>query len=436
MSRRVGGMTSRISALPLVILCLLVIACAPTSQASANPTAASGAVVVGDGATTESTPPPTPAPAPPTATSTPAPTATPLPTATPDIAKVKPNELGLVPVFVYHLIGDTEGPWTRTPANFRKDLERLYKLGYRTVKLSDYLDGNIDLPAGTSPVVLTFDDSSPNQFRSVMDGGKLVPAYDCAVGMLEAFAEKHPDFGHNATFYILPAADPPHNLFGQDEYQQQKLEYLLANGYELGNHTLWHQNLSTVSNAEVQRQIGEAVLWTQKLVPDARMDTIALVQGAWPKTKQLAISGTYKGVTYKHRAVMMAWGQPTYPYDRVEYNALAIPRIQGTQKMIDLYLNMLDKQPGLRYISDGNPRTLTFPTSLKPKYDPRKGAVEIDSPAPGFTAIQLPERPAPTVVATRGISTPTAAPTRAPATPTKISTRAATSPTRTPTPKR
>ena len=422
-ANRISIANSLIVALAVAALCLLLVACAPPSQASAGQTPPDSAPTAPT-RSAESAAPPSATPGSATATSTPVPTATPLPTATPDIAKVKPNELGLVPILVYHLIGDTEGPWTRTPANFRKDLARLYQLGYRTVKLSDYLDGNIDLPAGTSPVVLTFDDSSPNQLRFVMDGGTLVPAYDCAVGMLEAFARTHPDFGHNATFYVLPAADPPHNLFGQDEYQKQKLEYLLDNGYELGNHTLWHQNLSTVSDAEVQRQIGEAILWIQKLVPDARMDTIALPQGAWPKRKQLAISGTYKGATYKHRAVMEAWGQPTYPYDRVEFNAYAIPRVQGVQRMLDLYLDMLDKQPGLRYISDGNPRTLTFPTSLKPKYDPRKGATEITSPAPGYTVIQLPERPSPTVT-----------PTRDPATPTKAPSRAAT-PTRTPTPKR
>jgi peptidoglycan/xylan/chitin deacetylase (PgdA/CDA1 family) len=395
----------------VALLGALVVGCAATSSAAsgepATPTTAVG--MVGQ-ATASSTPAPSATPAStrtPAATPTPAPTLTPQPTSTPDLAKIRPNELGLVPVFVYHLFGPAEGAWTRTPANFRKDLDRLYRLGYRTVKLSDYLDGNIDLPAGTSPVVLTFDDSSPNQFRMVERGGRLVPAEDCAVGMLEAFEAKHPDFGHNATFYILPAADPPHNLFGQDEYQQQKLEYLLTRGYELGNHTLWHQNLSKVSDAEVQRQLGEAILWTRKLVPSARLDTIALVQGAWPKTKQLAISGAYKGETYRHRAVMLAWGEPNYPFDHVEFNAYAITRTQGIQEQLDLYLGALDKQPEKRYVSDGNPRTLTFPTTLRAKYDPRRGATEIPSAVPGFTQIQLPVKPTATSIPTAAAIAPT-----------------------------
>ena len=62
-------------------------------------------------------------------------------------------------ILEYHLIEEPEGRWARTPANFRKDLERLREGGYRLVGLGDFLDGRIDLPAGTTPAVLTFDDS-------------------------------------------------------------------------------------------------------------------------------------------------------------------------------------------------------------------------------------------------------------------------------------
>ena len=63
--------------------------------------------------------------------------------------------------------------------------------------------------AGTSPVILTFDDSSPGQFRYVERHGEWVIDPDCAVGILEAFEREHPGFGHAATFYVLPGADPP-----------------------------------------------------------------------------------------------------------------------------------------------------------------------------------------------------------------------------------
>ncbi|MGH7447412.1 MAG: hypothetical protein ACRELT_07615, partial [Longimicrobiales bacterium] len=46
-----------------------------------------------------------------------------------------PNELGRIPVVEYHLFGAQETRWTRTPENFRKDLELLYERGYRPVSL-------------------------------------------------------------------------------------------------------------------------------------------------------------------------------------------------------------------------------------------------------------------------------------------------------------
>src|SRR4051812_37395112 len=44
-----------------------------------------------------------------------------------------PNELGLIPVLEYHLVGDREWRWGRERSRFRKDLETLYARGYRPV---------------------------------------------------------------------------------------------------------------------------------------------------------------------------------------------------------------------------------------------------------------------------------------------------------------
>ncbi|MGH7418303.1 MAG: hypothetical protein ACREKB_11060, partial [Candidatus Rokuibacteriota bacterium] len=86
---------------------------------------------------------------------------------------LRPNELGRVMILEYHKIDYPEERWTRTPENFRRDLETLYARGYRLLALNDLLDGRITLPAGTTPVVLTFDDSSPGQFRYLQRNGDL-----------------------------------------------------------------------------------------------------------------------------------------------------------------------------------------------------------------------------------------------------------------------
>ena len=77
----------------------------------------------------------------------------------------KPNELGDIIILMYHEIGSPEGEWRRTPENFRRDLQTLYGLGYRAVSLQDVVNGRIDIPAGTSPVVLTFDDGNKGNFN-------------------------------------------------------------------------------------------------------------------------------------------------------------------------------------------------------------------------------------------------------------------------------
>src|SRR5689334_1757587 len=70
-----------------------------------------------------------------------------------------PNEVGVIPILEYHEISSKEKWMMRSIPNFRHDLERLYKEGYRPISMKEYLDNRIDLPAGMSPVLLTFDDA-------------------------------------------------------------------------------------------------------------------------------------------------------------------------------------------------------------------------------------------------------------------------------------
>src|SRR5262245_63959990 len=155
-------------------------------------------------------------------------------------------------ILEYHRIDRPEGRWTRTPENFRRDLERLWERGYRLVSLGAFLDGAIALPRGTTPVILTFDDSSPGQFRLVARRDEWALDPECAVAILEDFERQHPEFGHVATFYVLPGADRPNRLFDQPELATHKLQYLASHGYEIGNHTLWHANLSRYPEATVR----------------------------------------------------------------------------------------------------------------------------------------------------------------------------------------
>lgn len=289
------------------------------------------------------------------------------------VTNAAPNELGRVPVLEYHVIGPKEGRWARTPAAFRKDLETLYRLGFRAVSLRDYVTGNIDLPRGASPVVLTFDDATEGQFRYLEKDGQLVIDPDCAVGILEAFHREHPDFGLNATFYVLPDS-----AFGQPKYRQRKLRYLVERGMELGNHTWSHYALKRLSSAKVQEELARPQQALAGVIPNFRFFSLALPLGISPKEKVLARRGAWGGVTYEHQAVLLVGSVPApSPYDK-DFDPYAIQRVQATDVpevapfQLSAQIQTLVSKPHRRYVSDGDPRTVTVPAALKDEVDPAR----------------------------------------------------------------
>lgn len=59
----------------------------------------------------------------------------------------KYNESGKIIIVMYHKFAEVEtDEYSRSFENFRKDLEYLYELGYRSVSLKDYLENNIKVP--------------------------------------------------------------------------------------------------------------------------------------------------------------------------------------------------------------------------------------------------------------------------------------------------
>ena len=285
--------------------------------------------------------------------------------APPSFAQRPANELGRVMILEYHKIDHPEGRWTRTPANFRAYLQRLWEKGYRLVALTDLLDGKIGLPAGTAPVVLTFDDSSPGQFRYLEKNGAVELDPDSAVGILEAFARGHPGFGLKATFYVLPAADPPNRLFNQPTYEERKLRYLVSRGFEIGNHTLWHANLSHYGEETVRKQLAQAQERIQRHVPGYRPRTLALPMGAYPREIGWAVRGSVNGTTYEHEAILMvSGGAAPSPFSK-QFDPLRLNRIQALDADISYWLGYFEKHPDARFVSDGDPLTVVVPKGKK-----------------------------------------------------------------------
>ena len=290
------------------------------------------------------------------------------------------NELGKVPIMMYHGIKnvknietsytggnvDKDG-YTRTVEAFRNDLDFYYKNGYRMIKLSDYIDGNINVEYGYSPIILTFDDGNDNNIKvtGLDNDGNIIIDKNSAVGVLEEYKKKYPDYNVTAIFFVTDA------LFNQPEYNEKILKWLVNNGYEVGNHTKGHNDLRDTTASKTQEVIGYMYNKLESILGDEYTKILALPFGSpYVKTHtnyQYVISGEYNGKKYESLgALRVGWEPEVSPFNK-EFDATFLKRCRaydnnGVDFDIEMVFRMLDKT---RYISDGNVNTIITSISNK-----------------------------------------------------------------------
>ncbi|RKD31817.1 hypothetical protein BET03_12065 [Thermohalobacter berrensis] len=288
---------------------------------------------------------------------------------------IKPNEAGQIMVLMYHHIGKKEDTWVRTVENFKKDLKVLYEKGYRPISLKDFVNNNIHVEAGYTPVVITFDDGRQNNFNIIEKNGELIVDPNCAAGIMEEFHKKHPDFPLEATFFVFGKRP-----FGQKEYVEYKLKYLIDKGFDIGNHTIDHNNFSNLTPEEIQRAIAKNVEFLNGILPDYEVNTLALPYGSRPKNKEYEIflrKGEYDGVKYENIAILnVGWKPSVSPIDK-NFNPYSIHRVRASEMNVDNvgmydWLEYFDKYPEKRFISDGNPDVITVPKKYENRIDKQK----------------------------------------------------------------
>jgi len=308
----------------------------------------------------------------PTATGRPTPTAnrssaSPVPTTTtppgpPDPAEIKANELGYVPVMMYHRITTTvEGEFDTTPKDFRAGLHRLFSSRYRPVRTIDLVRGDFPVAAGYTPVVLTFDDGYSDQF-AVSPTGEVDPA--SGVGILLDVCKEYPDCPPAGSFNINK------NPFTFDDAAHQRvgLRKLHELGFEIANHTYNHDNLAALTNAGVQKDFVRLQRLVEDAVPGASVLTMALPFGVSPHDKALAHTGSWHGSRYVNEGVLLVGSNPSHSPFSAKFQPLAIPRMRSTswqhgkgEFMANYWLDYLDHHKELRYVAAGNPGHVTIP---------------------------------------------------------------------------
>lgn len=283
--------------------------------------------------------------------------------------KLKPNEAGKIMVLMYHNIGNEEKEWVRTPANFLKDLNTLYEKGYRPISLSDYVSGKITTKQGFTPIVITFDDGNKNNFEYLDDGSANKAS---AVEILMDFHKNHNDFPLEATFFLTGSSP-----FNQKGFESEKINFIIENGMDVGNHTQNHANFKDTTKDEIQMEIGAQAQFLKSLIKkaDYEVNTFALPFGIRPKDRTLTAdlaSGSFNDVPYENIAILNVGWNPAYsPYD-TRFDHASIPRIRASEMKVDNvglynYIEYFDKNPQEKFISDGINEVVTIPEGKKEK---------------------------------------------------------------------
>ena len=291
------------------------------------------------------------------------------------------NELNSVPILMYHRIYDKTNAETsytggnvdkdgynRTSEAFEADLRSFYQQGYRMMRLTDFVDGNIDVAFGYSPLILTFDDGIRDVVLLGWDADG-TPLFDpsCAIGILEKIKAEYPDYNVTATFFVNS------QLFENGEENDRKvMKWMVDNGYDIGNHTRDHAKLGDCDAEEIEKQVGYIYKKLDEIIPGQYVNIVALPYGSpesMPEDKpqyNKIFAGTYKGFSYTSKASLLcAWTRSYSPFVR-DYNNTAIRRIRGYDNNgsdWDIEMNFEQLNNGKRYISDGEPDTIVFPAS-------------------------------------------------------------------------
>ncbi len=268
----------------------------------------------------------------------------------------QPNEMGGIPVLTYHRISDSDTEYSRNFQSFRNDLKFLYDNGFHPISISELDSGKITAPFGKIPVILSFDDSSIQQFEFDPSGSI---SKNTALGIMEDFEKNTKGWKAISVFFVTPGAKSPNNFFGQPDLNKKKAEYLISKGHSIENHTLWHANMKKYNN-RIEEQIGVCISEVKKYLPNHEMKYLAMPFGIFPKEPDLPrlIQGSYKNINYKNHLIFDYSNRVSEsPYSN-QFQRYHVKRLHGNDNGMKVLKRFLQKNE--LFISDGKPNVITI----------------------------------------------------------------------------
>ena len=294
----------------------------------------------------------TPVPFTPTATATP--TLSPTPTLVPvflpaTVWTADPQ----VPILVYHRFYPDSfkslPPTKIRISDFKVHLQALYDNGYSLVSLESWLKGDMRVPAGRRPLVITIDDLfSADQIFLEADG---TPSPKSGIGLLWQFSQAHPDFGFAVSIFYNMGDKHYGNKEVGDWWQEgsgwedslaKAIAWCIQHGALPYNHFYTHPELDlifTVKDLLYQAQENEIKLRetlgliNQASLADNLGNMFAIPYGIWPgslavqKALQTYVSTNNQpllGLLDIDYAIRPKYLQPVYS---PQFDRFHIPRI-------------------------------------------------------------------------------------------------------------
>jgi hypothetical protein len=149
------------------------------------------------------------------------------------------------------------------------------------------------------------------------------------------------------------------------------MQHLVENRHEACNHTMWHARLDRYDDAFVQDQIGSGQDSIKAYLPDDyEIVTFALPLGMWPKNRAARLAGHLprrQDVPQEGRARGQRRAQRLALRQR--FNPRSINRFIVAPGALERQLAAYDRNPERRYVSDGNPNTVSVPQALVERVD-------------------------------------------------------------------
>lgn len=251
--------------------------------------------------------------------------------------------------------------------DFEHQLNQIYDAGFSLVPLEEWLAGQMVVPEGRRPLILSLDDLYFNNQIRLDENG--IPRSDTGLGILWDFYQDHPDFGYSAALFV----NLGNKLYANPDDPGWEME--LANTIAWGmdhdlmpyNHFYTHPRLDWSSGSSILWEAEQNDLYLRQLLRMAgREDLIprlgnilALTYGVWPQRGDIeTMLGYINPEGAPVQAVMeidrISLEMYLFPPYAPGFNRYHVPRHVASPSAVDFLVANAEKFPRAQVCDLGN----------------------------------------------------------------------------------